>query len=134
MGRRVVGIAGALVAGIVGTGAAAAQAQPLAVHVVSTRADLVSGGDALAAIDRPAGTAPAVRLNGRDISAQFANRPDGRFEGLVTGLRNGANTLTASLPDGRTASATVVNHPIGGPTFPGPPGPPRGRPQGAKGR
>ena len=47
-------------------------------------------------------------------------RANGKFEGLVTGLANGSNVLTAQLPDGYGARLTIVNHPIGGPTFSGP--------------
>ena len=95
----------------------------LSVDVLSNRADLVSGGDALVAIDLPSGTDATkvtVALDGRDVTGQFASRPDGRFEGLVTGLADGPNVLTATAPDGSTAQATITNHPIGGPVFSGP--------------
>src|SRR4051794_27216917 len=75
------------------TAAAAAATAPV-IHVLSTRPDLVSGGDALVRIDRPS----RVTLNGRDISKQFAVRANHRFEGLLTGLAPGGNTLVASLP------------------------------------
>jgi len=86
------------------------------IEVLSNRADLVSGGDALVAVSAPA----RVLRNGTDVSAAFARRADGRFEGLVTGLRDGANTLTAQLPNGSGARLTITNHPIGGPVFSGP--------------
>jgi hypothetical protein len=109
---------------VLGAGAApAASAQSLQIEVLSTRADLVSGGQALTSIDLPAGSDPsrvAVRLNGRDVTSQFAQRPNRAFEGLVTGLVNGSNTLTATLPDGTSMSARIINHPIGGPSFSGP--------------
>jgi len=110
---------------VIGLAAAApaASAQSLQINVLSTRADLVSGGQALTSIDLPAGTDPAtvtVSLNGSDVSSQFAQRPNGQFEGLLTGLADGSNTLTASLPDGSSTSATIINHPIGGPIFSGP--------------
>ena len=38
----------------------------------------------------------------------------------MTGLDLGANVLTAQLPGGAEASATIVNHPNGGPVFSGP--------------
>ncbi len=41
------------------TGAAAAGPDALAIHVVSNRADLVSGGDALVAVDLPKGVQPS---------------------------------------------------------------------------
>src|SRR4051812_32922371 len=109
-------LAGASVVLALGLATATAQAGDLRISVLSTRADLVSGGDALTSISRPA----SVGLNGHDITGRFAKRPDGRFEGVVTGLRNGANTVTARLSDGTSTSATVINHPIGGPIFTGP--------------
>src|SRR5581483_3408296 len=102
--------------------AAAAAGYP-ALQVLSTRADLVSGGDALVAISLPAGVAPSkarVLLGGRDITSAFALRPDGRFEGLVTGLKLGANRLAAIVPGGHGASLRIVDHPLGGPVFAGP--------------
>src|SRR4051794_15475868 len=96
--------------------AAAAGAAPLRIETLSNRADLVSGGDALVAVSAPA----RVYRNGTEVTKRFARRSDGRFEGLVTGLRTGANTLTARLADGSGARLTVTNHPIGGPVLSGP--------------
>jgi hypothetical protein len=96
---------------------------PITIDVLSNRADLVSGGEALVAVALPAGTKPAgvrVDLGKRDISAQFAWRPNGKFEGLVTGLVDGPNVLTAKLPDGAGAAITIASHPIGGPVLSGP--------------
>ena len=109
--------AAALALVIIGIVASAASAAGPSIHVLSDRADVISGGDALVAID----PAPAtVTLDGRDVSDSFALRPNGEFEGLVTGLANGANVLTATLSDGTSDSATITNHPIGGPVFTGP--------------
>src|SRR3954452_2185925 len=77
---------------------------PLRIDVLSNRADLISAGDALVAVAYPDGTDPAaihVSLGGSDITNEFAMRENGRYEGLVTGLALGANTLKAVLPDGR---------------------------------
>src|SRR4051794_37867210 len=93
------------------------------VKVLSNRADLVSGGDALVQIAPPVGVDPAhVRadLDGRDVTDAFATRADGHFYGLVSGLKDGPNVLTAQLPDGSGARLTITNHPIGGPVFAGP--------------
>ena len=95
----------------------------VAVDVLSNRADLVSGGDALVEVSLPAGADPAtaaVDLNGADITAVFKPNGGTSLVGLVTGLAPGANTLTARLPDGRGAGLTVTNHAIGGPVFSGP--------------
>src|SRR3954451_16248419 len=98
---------------------AAAQAEPsLSIEVVSNRADVISGGDALVAVKLPAGVkASTVRVTngGHDITQAFALRPDGRSEGLVTGLSGGRNVLTATAPGTGAGSATIVTHPNGGP-------------------
>src|SRR5256885_11380624 len=90
--------------------------------VLSNRADLISGGDALVQINLPPAVNPAlggkVALNGALINNMFAVRPNGRFQGLVTGLRDGDNLLTVNTPQGR-AKITITNHPIGGPVFSG---------------
>jgi Tannase-like family of unknown function (DUF6351) len=98
-------------------------AQGLQIHVLSTRANLVAEAHALTSIDLPAGTDPAavtVRLNGSDVTSQFAERANGQFEGLLSGLVNGSDTVTATLTDGTSASTTIIDHPIGGPIFAGP--------------
>ena len=120
--KRVVAVLAAVIAAI-GVLAPAALAQGLQVDVLSTRADLVSGGQALTSIELPAGTDPssvAVSLNGQNVTSQFAPRPNGQFEGLLSGLVEGSNTVQASLPDGTATTATIVSHPIGGPIFSGP--------------
>src|SRR4051812_42429520 len=110
-GIRCAALTAASFAAIVSPAAAA-----LKIDVLSNRADLVSGGDALLAISRPA----RVYRDGTEVTKVFARRSDGRFEGLVTGLHDGANTLRAQRPDGSGAKLTVINHPIGGPVFSGP--------------
>lgn len=91
-------------------------------RVLSNRADLVSGGDALVEIVAPAGTDPTalrVTLNGNDVTGAFAVRADGRYLGLVTGLANGANQLRAAVPERTGAVLEITNHPIGGPVISG---------------
>ena len=86
----------AIAAGLVFTVSASAAPEIL---VLSNRADLISGGDALVEIILPAGTNPndaQVDLNGVSVKSVFAAIGDGRYTGLVTGLRNGDNVLTAS--------------------------------------
>jgi len=102
-------------------GLANAQTGGPTIQVLSNRADLISGGDALVQINLPAGV-PAlgvkVALNGTLINNMFALRPNGKYQGLVTGLNNGDNLLTATSTQGR-AKITITNHPIGGPVFAG---------------
>ena len=105
-------------------GAAAVAPEHLVqIKVLSTRADLVSGDEALVQVIPPPGASPSsvrVTVGGRDVTSDFGERPNGKFEGLVTGLALGANVLTARLPDGDGANLTITNHPIGGPVFSGP--------------
>lgn len=113
----------ATVGAVMALSAPAALAQSFQVQVLSTRANLVSGGNALTQIELPAGTDPAtvkVTLNGADVTSQFAERPNGEFEGLLSGLAIGSNTVTATLSSGASTTSTIVNHPIGGPIFSGP--------------
>src|SRR5581483_2430233 len=109
----------------VGIPALAAPGKPpvrMPIEVLSNRADLISGGQALVTVHLPAGADPSaarVALNGNDITEAFAVRPNGRYEGLVTGLVDGANKLTATMT-GAAGAITITNHPIGGPVFAGP--------------
>lgn len=103
---------GAGTAGIVGT--------VTQIKVLSNRADLVSGGDALVEVIPPPPAGTSIDLDGSDVSSAFATNGDGRFIGLVTGLALGGNVLTVTLPDTSGASLTIENHPIEGPVFSGP--------------
>ena len=110
-----------LVVGTLPAGQASA-AGALTIRVLSNRADLVSGGDALVAVDLPDGVSAAevrVSVGERDVTDAFAVRPNGKFEGLVEGLAEGANPLRAEA-GGVVATTTVTNHPNGGPIFSGP--------------
>src|SRR5205823_2061309 len=64
------------------------------IKVLSNQPDLISGGDALVEILNAGTGSLRATLNGADISSAFALRPNGRVMGLVTGLIDGANTLT----------------------------------------
>ena len=91
--------------------------------MVSTRADLVAGPEVLVDVALPEGTSPSgvrVALDGHDVTSAFAMRPNGRYEGLLSGLVVGDDTVTATMPDGSTTSTTIVDHAIGGPLFAGP--------------
>ena len=93
-------------------------ASAASIRILSNRADLISGGDAL--IEVVAGSKrPSMSLNGKDVSALFQKTADGHWRGLVTGLALGKNTLVAQLPRSQ-ATAELINHPNGGPIFSGP--------------
>ena len=95
---------------------------PVQVRTLSSRADLVSGGEAFVEIVLPAGVDPAtvsVTAAGRDVSGDF--RPGGPgLRGLVTGLPVGDSAISAALPDRSGATLAVTNAPQGGPLFSGP--------------
>ncbi len=97
-------------------------ARHLDIRTLSTRADLVSGGDVLVeiAVLAPAQASPPfVRLNGRDVSAAF-HAQDGAFVGLVTGLAIGRNELTVSAWGVTDQSLVLTNYAITGPILSGP--------------
>jgi Tannase-like family of unknown function (DUF6351) len=103
------------------SGADAAQAPRI--KVLSNRADLISAGDALVQVKLPAGTNPSkvrVHVGQKNVTSLFALRPDGRYEGYLTGLVNGPNVVTARVLGGRGARLTILNHPNGGPVLAGP--------------
>ena len=90
------------------------------ISVLSNRADLISGGDALVSVDLIANPRTIrVQLNGDDITDAFAIRPNGRYEGLVTGLVEGKNILRVRPANGVGRWIEITNHPIGGPVFSG---------------
>jgi hypothetical protein len=96
----------------------------LDVRVLSNRADLLSGGDALVEIvpqqpgeDIPQGL--TVTVDDRDVTDAFRVRRNGRYQGLVTKLQPGANVLTAAAPGVPGARIVLTNHRIGGPIFAG---------------
>jgi hypothetical protein len=99
------------------TGASA----PVRIRTLSNRADLVSDGDALVEIVLPRPellTALRVSLNGRDVSREFARRGDGRVLGLLTGLAEGENVVTATVGMASHGGRLLVtNHRRGGPVI-----------------
>ena len=104
----------------------------ITIAVLSGRADLISGGDALVAVSLADAARPAeVRLSysrgGRDVSRDvqglFSRATPGQLRGLVTGLPLGESELSVSQHVGSAvyyASITLTNHPLGGPVFAGP--------------
>jgi hypothetical protein len=100
----------------------------LDVDVLSGRADMVSGGDALVRIAVPKNVSPddvSVTLNRRDVTDAFgAAGQRGTLTGLVSGLRRGANTLEAEVErrgrGGPSKRLVLTNYPITGPIISGP--------------
>ncbi|MCW2968905.1 MAG: hypothetical protein JWO23_32 [Solirubrobacterales bacterium] len=116
-------VAVTVLVGLIGGGANGALAASLPVHVVSDRADVISGGEALVAVTLPRTVAPSsvkVSLNGGDVTGEFALRPNGSYEGLVTPLHLGSNQIVAEAPGGLVGQTTITDHAIGGPVVAGP--------------
>jgi hypothetical protein len=122
--REKVLVGAATLVALLGVGAGSAQAAGgMAVKILSNRADLISGGDALVAVALPRGTDPnsvKVSVGGLDVTSEFAMRPNGSYEGFVTGLQPGSNVLRAEAPGGLSSQVTIVDHANGGPVFSGP--------------
>jgi Tannase-like family of unknown function (DUF6351) len=112
---------GALVALAAGPGEAATAAKSgrLTITVLSGRADLVSGGDALVAIGGVHSTSGLrVKAAGKDQTSAFSAGADG-VVGLVSGLPPGRSSVVARTHR-RAVRLVVTNHPIEGPVFSGP--------------
>jgi hypothetical protein len=103
-------------------GAAAKQGAPVQIKVLSNRADLVSGGDALVKVKLPDGAKRSqvrVTVGNRNIRKRFHPSGSGLI-GLVKGMRVGGNVLRVRLPGGSGARLHITNRPNGGPVFSGP--------------
>ena len=100
-------------------------ATPIQLQALSTRPDLVSGGNVLVRLSVPqgaAGEAVSVILNGRDVTAAFRATTEAHVRlGLVRDLKQGKNELVARTR-GRQPGArlTLVNHRVQGPVLSGP--------------
>lgn len=93
----------------------------LKIEVLSNRADLLSGGDALIEISGSTDLATVrVSADERDVTSAFLPTADGRkLRGLVTGLPEGATVLSATQLKGKGATITLTNHALTGPIFSG---------------
>ncbi|MGH9257667.1 MAG: DUF6351 family protein [Vicinamibacterales bacterium] len=104
-------------------GSAWAQGRGLALNVVSSRPEFVTGGDVLVRVDVPAGTATGgvrVSLNGTDVTARLRADAAGRsLTGLIDGLTLGPNQMVATSGSA-SARLSLVNHPITGPVLSSP--------------
>ncbi|MBK9316890.1 MAG: hypothetical protein IPM55_21990 [Acidobacteria bacterium] len=92
---------------------------------LSSRPDLVSGGDTLILIKAPAGIQLgrlSLTLNGKDVTSQLRQDPKtGDHRGLISGLKTGENWLRVTAePSKAQASLKLINHPITGPVLSGP--------------
>src|SRR5258708_40061686 len=80
-------------------GSEAADPPSLEIRVLSSRPDMISGGDTLIEVKAPVGTQKnqiALSLNNKDITPSLKDEPgNGSFRALVSGLSIGDNTLSA---------------------------------------
>ena len=87
-------------------------------RVLSGRADMVTGGDAL--VETSAGPDKfSASLNGRDVTKSFQPGKSGGMVGHIEGLNPGKNTLEVKAAKG-SAKLELVDHAITGPVFSGP--------------
>ncbi|MEE6263116.1 DUF6351 family protein [Plantactinospora sonchi] len=103
-------------------GAGGGSGQRLGIEVLSSRADQVSGGDALIRVSVGGRIDPGsvrVTRNGADVTGSL--RADGReLRGVVDGLRDGSNVLRATARGTGAGTLVIRNHPDSGPIFSGP--------------
>jgi hypothetical protein len=111
------------VATLTGCGSGGDSAPPAPnITVLSSRADLVAGGSALVEVKWAPGvdmSTAKIAVDDKDVTSSFATRANGRYMGIVSGLKNGTNQLTA-IAARSGAKITLTNHPIGGPLLSGP--------------
>src|SRR3954453_22685917 len=121
---RLIPFAVALAALSVSAGPADAAARSkVSIHVLSGRADLVSGHSALVRVDfsRASDVRRAkVKVGKRSVRRAIARSGKRHLTGVVRGLRTGPNTLRVTLPSGAGARITLTDHPISGPVLSGP--------------
>ena len=110
-----------------GAGAATKKLPKLKLQTLSSRADLVTGNDALVAVDFPrpiSFSRVEVRLNGRDVTRRFRRQgATRRATAVIDGLHLGANRLSARVDNPRAAAPTeltLFNSSDRGPLFSGP--------------
>lgn len=100
----------------------AQQSRALAIEVLSSRPDAVTGGDARIRVVLPRGVEAGqvtFTVDGHDARGSLSE-VDGSLEGVVDGLAPRTNTVAASAPGAEDALVTLTNHPISGPLLAGP--------------
>ncbi len=116
--RRVLGVVAAFALfAATAPGAASAVTE---IKVLSNRADLISGGDALIEVVPVPPPGTTVYAGSTNVTSSFSLRDNGRYMGLVTGLAVGDTVLEVRHADSTGARITIANHPIEGPVFTGP--------------
>src|SRR5260370_3665153 len=115
-----------LAAALLGGGATYADPPRLSITILSSKPRYVSGGDVVVRVDVARGTSASdvqVFLNNADVTRVFLPDDAGHaLIGLVSGLRDGQNMLTASVRrhPSQSARLAIRNFPPYGPLFAGP--------------
>ncbi|MEZ5238781.1 MAG: DUF6351 family protein [Microthrixaceae bacterium] len=95
---------------------------PLVLEVASTRADMVTGGDALLRASLPGGEAPGeppeVSVDGESVEVAFEASGEGEVVGLLEGLPEGPSEVSVTWA-GEESGLEVTNHPLQGPVIAG---------------
>lgn len=92
------------------------------ITVLSSRPDMVSGGDVLVRVEPLSGVpddSVRVWVSGHDVTGNFRVLESGVLEGLVTDLKPGASVLSVTSDAAPPAELELLNHPIAGPVFSG---------------
>jgi hypothetical protein len=88
--------------------------------VLSSRPETVSGGNALVEYRAPREDIRwSAVLNGNDVTISFRRVESGEWIALLTGLREGKNSLTIKESGAFKAKIDLFNHPLSGPIFSG---------------
>ncbi len=94
------------------------------IRTLSSRPDMISGGDVLVQMTLPSSAkadTASISLNGRNIKPAFRAGQESRsLVGLVGGLPLGRSELELSASGKSQAKLTLVNHPLAGPVISGP--------------
>src|SRR5262245_48352240 len=105
-----VAVAGVIV-GVGKTNAFSQTGGKLEIKTLSSRPDMVSGGDALIEVKAPAGTQLSqltLTLNGKDVTNKLRlDTASGGFRGLIGGMVIGENTLVANLKAPKPSQASL---------------------------
>ena len=92
-------------------------------RLLSSRPDMVTGGDALVAVSAgPDADLSGLRLslNGNDVTAALRPAAGGMLLGLVEGLPRNGELVLAGADGTALGTLSLVNHPLEGPVFSGP--------------
>lgn len=106
------------------TGCGSDASSPPTLAIKSSQPHMVSGGSALIEVALPADatntSGVSVALNGVDVTSAFKSATANTMLGVVTGLVNGENTISAKNGGSTAISMTLTNYPITGPITSGP--------------